>query len=288
MVSATLEQSGGRVNTKAAAARSATGSTTRPEGAAGAWSSPVEAAAARGQWPLGLAAAPLTQSLPEQIAARLAERIVSGACAPGQRIMEQAVAGEFAVSRGPVREALRLLEKDGLVTISPRRGAQVTALSIDEVREIFDIRAVLNGMRDRQITEDPERYKVLPAIEAEVASLAQLARHPELGEQYVENVFRLNRLLTRASRNRRLHAILDSLALQTLRYSRLGLSTAQRRKQSAQNWQRLVKAMRSGDGEEAERIARQRVLDSRDAAIQQLQQGAGPGAAVHKKTRRAA
>jgi DNA-binding GntR family transcriptional regulator len=78
--------------------------------------------------------APLTQSLAEQIAARLSEHILSGTYAPGQRIMEQTVASEFAVSRGPVREALRLLEKDGLVTILPRRGAQVTNLSIAEVR----------------------------------------------------------------------------------------------------------------------------------------------------------
>ena len=77
--------------------------------------------------PARLAAAPLTLSLPEQIAAQLAARITSGAYAPGQRIMEQAVAGEFAVSRGPVREALRLLEKDGLVTILARRGAQYNA-----------------------------------------------------------------------------------------------------------------------------------------------------------------
>jgi DNA-binding GntR family transcriptional regulator len=71
-------------------------------------------------------AAPLTQSLSEQIAAQLSERIVTGLYAPGQRIMEQAIAAEFAVSRGPVREALRLLERDGLVTILPRRGAQIT------------------------------------------------------------------------------------------------------------------------------------------------------------------
>ena len=64
-----------------------------------------------------------------------------------QRIMEQALAAEFAVSRGPVREALRILERDGLVTILPRRGALVSDLSIAEVKEIFDIRAMLNGLR---------------------------------------------------------------------------------------------------------------------------------------------
>lgn len=214
---------------------------------------------------------PLTLSLAEQIAARLSERIVAGSYAPGRRVMEQAVSAEFGVSRGPVREALRLLEKDGLVTILPRRGAQVTRLSIAEVREIFDIRAALNGLRDRQIAEDPDRGRLLPALETAVARLAQRARDPGEGDEYVETVFELNRLLNEATPNRRLRAILSSLALQTLRYSRLGLSTPERRQQSVGNWQRLVKALREGDGLEAQRAAEQRVLDSRDAAIRELE-----------------
>ena len=222
-------------------------------------------------WGTPHSASRLTQSLPEQIAARLSERIVSGNYPPGQRIMEQAVSAEFAVSRGPVREALRLLERDGLVTILPRRGAQVTTLSIDEVREIFDIRASLNGLRDRQIAESPERDRVLPMLEEEVEQLARLARDPKEGDKYVEVVFRLNRFLNEAASSRRLRAILSSLALQTLRYSRLGLSTPERRRQSVKNWQRLVKAVREGNGLEAQRAAEQRVLDSRDAAIRQLE-----------------
>jgi DNA-binding GntR family transcriptional regulator len=220
--------------------------------------------------PAALAAAPLTQSLPEQIAAQLAARITSGAYAPGQRIMEQAVAGEFAVSRGPVREALRLLEKDGLVTILPRRGAQVTNLTISEVKEIFDIRAALNGLRDRDIAEDPRRLELLPLIEAEVKKLAAQARDPAHGDDYVETVFRLNRLLNSASRSARLRTILGALAQQTLRYSRLGLSSEQRRRQSVRHWQELVRSIREGDGESAQRTAERRVHDSRDAAIKIL------------------
>lgn len=213
----------------------------------------------------------LTQSLSEQIAARLSERITAGTYAPGRRVMEQEVSVEFGVSRGPVREALRLLEKDGLVTILPRRGAQVTRLSIAEVREIFDIRAALNGLRDRRIAEDPDRVQLLPALELAVERLAGLARDPGDADEYVETVFELNRLLNDSAPNRRLRAILASLALQTLRYSRLGLSTPERRSQSVGNWQRLVKAVRGGDGLEAQRAAEQRVLDSRDAAIRELE-----------------
>lgn len=225
----------------------------------------------------------LTQSLAEQIAAQISERIVSGALAPGSRIMEQAVAAEFAVSRGPVREALRLLEKDGLVTILPRRGAQVTSLSIAEVKELFDIRGMLNGLRDRLIAEDPARGEMLPALEAEVANLTRHARDAGNGDDYIATVARLDRLLTRASKNRRLGVIHDALVLQTLRYRQLGLSTPQRRRQSVQHWQKLVRAIRDGDGDEAERLARQRVRDSRDAAIQLLRQPA-----AEKKSRRAA
>jgi DNA-binding GntR family transcriptional regulator len=249
--------------------------TPRPDTVASVWRSPPGAAA-------------LTQSLPEQIAAQLSERIVTGLYAPGQRIMEQAIAAEFAVSRGPVREALRLLERDGLVTILPRRGAQITNLSSAEVKEIFDIRAALNGLRDRQLAENPDRLRLLPALEAEVAKLARFARQPELGEEYIETVFAINRLLTRASRNRRLERILDSLALQTLRYSKLGLSTPQRRRQSVQHWQKLVKAIRDGDGAAAERAAQQRVLDSRDAAIRQLEELAARQNAHEGRARRAA
>lgn len=213
---------------------------------------------------------PLTRSLPEQIAARLAERILSGVYSPGERIREETLAGEFAVSRGPAREALRLLEKDGLITILPRRGAMVTKLTVDEVREIFEIRAVLNGLRDRTVAESEARARVLPLLEAEVAKLAQCARTAESGEAYVETVLQINRVLNRATPNRRLSAYLTSLEQQTARYSRLGLSTPERRRQSVQRWQRLVKAIRDGNGAEAEQIARERVLESKDAAIRLL------------------
>ncbi len=230
----------------------------------------------------------LTHSLAEQIAARLSERIVSGTYAPGQRIMEQAIAAEFSVSRGPVREALRLLDKNGLVTILPRRGAQVTRLSIDEVKEIFDVRAVLNGLRDRLIAEHPDRARILPGLEAEVEALTRYARDARHADAYVDTVFRLNRILTDAAGSRRLKSILGSLALQTLRYSQLGLSTPERRRQSVQHWQKLVKAIRDGDGAAAERIARQRVIDSRDAAIRLIQEHSARTSAEPKKARRAA
>ena len=232
---------------------------------------------------LARASIALTMSLPEQIAARLSERIVSGAYEPGQRVMEQALAAEFAVSRGPVREALRILERDGLVTILPRRGALVTDLTIAEVKEIFDIRAMLNGLRDRLIAEDAQRSRVLEALEPRIAQLTRFARDARRGQEYVETVWALNATLTQACPSARLKTILDSLARQTLRYSQLGLSTPERRRQSVQHWLKLIDAIRKGDGSKAERIARERVTDSRDAAIRALEEQKRPGARAGKR-----
>lgn len=212
----------------------------------------------------------LTLSLPEQIAQRLSERIITGAYVPGTRIMEQAVAAEFEVSRGPVREALRLVEKDGLVRILPRRGAQVSNLTAAEVKEIFDIRAMLNGLRDRLIAEDRDRGSLVAALETEVAKLEKFAGRTK-PDDYVNVVAAINRMLTEGSKSSRLKSILGSLALQTLRYTQIGLSTPERRQQSLKHWQALVRALKAGDGEKAEKIARQRVTDSRDAAVRALQ-----------------
>jgi DNA-binding FadR family transcriptional regulator len=111
---------------------------------------------------------------------------------------------------------------------------------------------------------------LIPALEQGIARLAETATIPGAGDEYIDIVLRLNRQLTQAAGNHRLQSILGSLAVQTVRYTRLGLSTPQRRQQSVRNWQSLLQAIREGDGDAAERIARQRVIDSRDAAVEHL------------------
>jgi DNA-binding GntR family transcriptional regulator len=84
--------------------------------------------------------------MPLQIADALAHDIIEERYAPGARLNENQNAAQWGVSRSPLREALRILEKRGLVVITPQRGARVTALSIEEVEQLFEIRAVLVGL----------------------------------------------------------------------------------------------------------------------------------------------
>jgi DNA-binding FadR family transcriptional regulator len=94
---------------------------------------------------------------------------------PGGRIGEQELADEFAVSRGPIRDALRILEREGLATLLPRRGAIVTELSADELRELLEIRAGLFEMVVRKIAATAQPQELLAMLEAGVARLETLA-----------------------------------------------------------------------------------------------------------------
>jgi DNA-binding GntR family transcriptional regulator len=217
----------------------------------------------------------LTQTLPEKIAAALAEGVVSGRYQPGERLVEAVLVKEFGVSHGPVRDALRILQNAGLVLIHPYRGAQVSALSVREVKEIYQVRAALVGLRARWIAEDPERAELIAEAEAPVARLNELAKSSDDGEEYIAVALSLNRMLTDNLSNRWLRSMLQALTLQTSRYTRLALATGVRRRESARLWRTLIDAIKAGDGGRAEQIASAISLATRDAAIRHLQEEDG-------------
>jgi DNA-binding GntR family transcriptional regulator len=80
------------------------------------------------------------QTVVDQVLKELRARILSGSFAPGAPLRQEALAEELGVSRIPIREAMRMLGAEGLVDLLPHRGAYVSMLSLDEVREFFDLR----------------------------------------------------------------------------------------------------------------------------------------------------
>jgi DNA-binding GntR family transcriptional regulator len=93
---------------------------------------------------------PMTQPAEDTIAVRiskvLAERIIAGTLEPGTRLRQDHIAAEFGASHVPVREAFRRLEAQGLAVSEPRRGVRVASFSKDEVREVAEMRAVLEEL----------------------------------------------------------------------------------------------------------------------------------------------
>ena len=208
-------------------------------------------------------------SISEQIAERISQAILLGEFQPGQRIPEQSIADMYQVSRGPVREALRLLEREGVVEILPRRGAQVTSLTVKEVTDIFNIRAGLIGLSMR-LAVGNMRPDQLDQIKSWVSQLGKLSTDPDAAEKYVSISFRLSLYLSRASDNERLYELVRSFSRQTLRYSWLGLATPARRQRSAKIWRTMLRAIQTGDRDAAEKASRTLVEESCEAAISQL------------------
>ena len=210
-----------------------------------------------------------TLTVPEQIAARVGERILDGRLMPGERIGEQELADEFQVSRGPVREALRILEREGLATLLARRGAIVTELSALELTELLDIRAGLFEVAVRRLMDRPTP-ELMPLMVAGTHRLQALAQDPEAGEAYAETTYRLLIMVARLTGNRRLQRMLTSISLQTLRYSKLGLASMERRQRSVQLWQQAIVALQAGDVEALVQLTRQRMDESALEAVRLL------------------
>jgi DNA-binding GntR family transcriptional regulator len=116
----------------------------------------------------------------EHVAEAIRVAIATGALPPGSRIVEQQIAEELNVSRAPVRDALRALVHDGLVTISPHRGAVVTPISHELIVDVFDVRAALEGLaaRDAALRITPEDIATLRRLMAEMMQAA------EAGDRY--------------------------------------------------------------------------------------------------------
>ena len=155
-------------------------------------------------------------TLPEAAAERLRTLIIEGELAPGARLNERELSERLGVSRTPLREAFRMLAADGLLVQLPNRGAQVVALSADDVRHAFEVMASLEGLSGELAAARATNRDVadLRALQAEMEEAH--ARHDLPGYYRVNraiheriNAIAGNPILTQTFRtlNTRLHAL---------------------------------------------------------------------------------
>ncbi len=104
--------------------------------------------------------------LRDRVADAIRHAIVQGTLRPGQRVIERELADELQVSRLPIREAIRMLEHEGLIISVPRKGTFIVEITDNDIVEIFSLRAALEGLAARLVTQR--------ASQAEIASLQRL------------------------------------------------------------------------------------------------------------------
>lgn len=204
--------------------------------------------------PLGSTHEPLTKL----VTAALRERILNGEIALGERLIEGKLSEEMGVSRMPVREALRELAAEGIVTIEPRRGATVTTYTDEQKRELIEVRATLEALNAKLAARrhDPKQIAELEAILEEGARLMA----EDNPSAVIRQNFRFHEALGKVAGNSVLQDVIGSLRDRTaMLFAPNGAARAR------QNWQEhaaILRAVIEGDGELAALLAARHVYNA--------------------------
>jgi DNA-binding GntR family transcriptional regulator len=201
-------------------------------------------------------------SLIEPEKPRLADRaygeirryIVEGVLPPGTRLIEKKLTTSLGISRTPLREALRRLEQDGLIERHIGGGLSVTELTLDELKEILGIRAVLEGHCAALAAERISAVELAALFKAH-EDAADAIRDEDLQALKEANT-RFHDGINAASGSRRCMAMVSGMRESVLRYRSEALSDEATRKRSFEEHLEILTAIKEHDSERAEKLMR--------------------------------
>ncbi len=209
-----------------------------------------------------------TQSLTGVIYNQLEHMILSGTLKPGERINESRLSADLQVSRAPIREACRQLEKHGMVQIVTRRGTFVTNIEVSEVKELYDIRAALETLAAEKAAAlaTPGDLEELQAI---LIDMKNAVEADEAMDYFKANVV-FHRKIVLISGNLNLESLIEGIYNKASLCRKTNLSVLDRMTISYRQHKDIYKAIRAGNQMEASTQMKHHILDARDALLSSL------------------
>lgn len=210
------------------------------------------------------------ESLSQVVSGQIRGRILDGTLKPGERLVEDRLSAELGVSRVPVREALRSLSAEGLVTLLPRRGATVVEVTPEDVAELVEVRALLEGLNAKLAAQrhDPEIIALLEETLVRGNDAASTGTAEELARLNAE----FHERLAEASRNSVLSDVMRGLRERTsIAFAINGRARAR------EDWQEhagVLAAVIAGDAELATLLATRHVQNAAAAFAQSMKKRA--------------
>ena len=198
--------------------------------------------------------------LRDKVVEELRRRIIDCDYAPGHRLTEDRLADDFGVSRNPVREAIRVLEREGFLIAQPRRGAVVASVSVQDVENLFEVRLSLEVLAAQLAAEriDTEGASVLRGLIGDAARPSTVSELASLNSVFHGEICRF-------SGNALLVTIMESLRDRLQWIYRQ--SAIERAPHSWAEHEALAAAIIDGDAESAAHAAYTHVLAAREAAL---------------------
>ncbi|MBZ5199802.1 GntR family transcriptional regulator [Planomicrobium chinense] len=214
---------------------------------------------------------PITEVKKNSVYDYLYNAIRTGDIKAGQTLTERDLANKIGVSRTPVREAIRKLEEQGLVTHVPHKGVKVVTLTVEKVKQLYEVRELLEGLAARTLSQiqTPEIIDELTDYVARAEKEAVANNIKELSE--INSEFHLT--LARLSENFYLEAIMTMLQTQISLMMATSLSHEGRPLENIEEHKMMIGAIQSGDGNFAESTARFHVRKAKENALKKIEEG---------------
>ena len=202
-------------------------------------------------------------SLHEEIASRLRQMIVAGDLEDGSRVSEKRLCDRFGISRTPLREALKVLANEGLITLLPNRGARISQLVPTDIDELFPVMAVLEGLAGELAVKNMTELQL-----AEIRAYHyQMALHHSRGErlEYFSLNQKIHECILRSSKNPTLLKVYNSLSGR-IRRSRYMANISQNRWDEAmKEHEQILSALNRRDGEGLSTLLKSHLLNKSQA-----------------------
>lgn len=221
------------------------------------------------------------ETLSETVSAEIQDRIVSGELGAGEKLNEVALAGALGVSRGTVREALRLLAQSGLIELVSNRGAYVREVSEDEIRNLYEIRGAIFSMacaavaRRQAEAGDPG---LVAALRDNLDAMRRAHGDDDKAAYYALNIA-FHEMLIAAAGNPRAKAMYEGLVKEMHLFRRRGLSFATNIARSIDEHATIVEAVAAADEAAARDAGRMHIVHGLERFLATLTEAAPAGAA---------
>jgi DNA-binding GntR family transcriptional regulator len=199
---------------------------------------------------------------PHELAKEIMTAIATGALEPGQRLVEVQLCELFGVKRNKIREALRKLEHDGFVNITPNVGAVVSEVSRIDIEQIYDLLAVLDGMAVKVVTPCivPEQIATLEGMLDKMEATNEPALIADYNAEF-------HSLLCSYSENSRLMKVADNLRLSIVAFGFRSFFVPGQIAASNKDHRKVLQAIKENKPDKAEKMMRKHVIDARNRLI---------------------
>ncbi len=211
------------------------------------------------------------QPLRDVIFETLRKSIISGDIKPGERLMEVSLAEQMGVSRTPVREAIRRLEAEGLVTMIPRKGTHVSELSVKDIMDVLEVRAALDklatGLAAKRIQQ--AQVKALESIHRQYISCVE----KDNLEGAIRKDVEFHDSIYAACGNTRLVSVASALREHSYRFRVIYLKDAQIAENVEEEHTQMLNALRDGNVDLAETLAETHIHHQMESIIREVNSG---------------